>query len=123
MGFLVFLGLVAVVALILLVNAKSARRSGTQLTPAFDPGPTMADGLNLDWQIVYTDRDGETTTRTITVKSLHGEQWPKYAFAFCHLRKEPRHFNLYNIQKAVDARTGKSVPVTDHLLDWIRDHP
>ncbi|MDF1734934.1 MAG: hypothetical protein P1U37_06585 [Minwuia sp.] len=84
----------------------------------FDPGPTLRDGMNEDWRIEYVDRDDVQTTRTITVLSLHGEKYPKYIHAFCHLRQDHRHFNVYNIVTVTDA-AGHAVPVTRHLLDWL----
>ena len=84
----------------------------------FDPGPTLRDGMNEDWRIRYVDRDGEETSRTITVLALHGETHPKYIFAFCHLRQDHRHFNVYNVQAATDA-AGNKVPVTYQLLPWL----
>lgn len=88
-------------------------------TPRFDPGPSLADNLNLVWDIAYTDRNGESTERRITVRSLHGKRYPKFAFAFCHLRNEMRHFDLYSITRATEADTGFEVPVTYQLIPWI----
>ncbi len=87
----------------------------------FDPGPILADHLDMNWSIVYRDGQGNTSRRVITVQSLHGTKYPKYAYAYCHLRKEMRHFNLYNVVKAEDLESGEEVPVTNHLLDWIED--
>ncbi len=85
----------------------------------FDPGPMLADGLALEWDIVYRNREGQQSERRITVKSLYGNRYPKYVLAYCHLRREDRHFNLYNCIEARDVNTGDVVPVTNHLLKWL----
>ncbi len=103
-------------------SAKPAPVNPVKKSVPFDLGEVKASNLNMDWDITYEDRNGEITERRITVKSLHGERhYPKYAFAYCHLRKEPRHFNLYNIHEAYIGDTYQEVPVTYHLLDWIDD--
>lgn len=100
-------------------RAEPVSRNTTRKSDApFDPGPTLRDGMNEDWRIRYVDRDGEETSRTITVLALHGETHPKYIFAFCHLRQDHRHFNVYNVQAATDA-DGNKVPVAYQLLPWL----
>jgi len=85
----------------------------------FDPGPVLLDGLDLNWILCYFDKDDNETQRPITVKALHGEKYPKYIQAYCHLRKAPRFFNIYNIEEAIDAKTGELIPVLHGLLEWI----
>lgn len=112
--------------IVLLLGASAAalalfrRRDATALPVRdFDPGPMLADDLNLSWQIRYCDPTGRRTERQITVHSLFGERHPKYAYAHCHLRNDMRHFNLYNVEEATDVETGEVIPVTYGLLDWI----
>lgn len=120
------LGIVLALIVLLLVIQKK-RNATDDIAPSqtpvetFDPGPIIADDLSLDWDIRYIDRDGVVTDRRITVNSLHGSKHPRWATAFCHLRRDIRHFNLYNVDTAVDVDTGENIPVTYHLLDWIAD--
>ncbi|WP_339774225.1 hypothetical protein [uncultured Thalassospira sp.] len=93
----------------------------TTTPETFNPGPALRSGLNLIWDIEYADRDGVVTNRRITVKSLHGQKYPKFAKAWCHLRNEERHFDLYNIQSATEVLSGQQIPVTYQLLTFLND--
>lgn len=103
-------------------NAEGEENFGGPSKNRFDPGPCLADNLNLEWEISYTDRNGECTERRITVRSLYGKKYPKFVFAFCHLRNEMRHFDLYSISRAIEVDTGYHIPVTYQLIPWINDH-
>lgn len=85
----------------------------------FDPPPVVLDGLDLDWEILYRDREETVTRRRITVHALHGERYPRYIRAFCMTRRAERTFDVYRIVEAYDTRTREEVPVTYRLLDWI----
>ncbi|PJK29962.1 hypothetical protein [Minwuia thermotolerans] len=89
---------------------------------SFDAGPTLLGNLDAEWDIWYEDRNGRTSKRRITVRSLHGAKYPKYVRAWCHGRRDWRHFNLYNVRNAIDVETGEKVPVTRHLIDWLETH-
>lgn len=97
---------------------KALSRKKKRKGDGFDPGPLIRR-VNEDWNIVYKDRNGERTSRNISVKALYGDTYPKYAEAYCHLRREVRHFNLYNVMTATDVESGLPVPVTYHLLNWL----
>lgn len=111
------------------INAKLTAREGARPVrpgtrpepiedPRFDPGPRRTRAIG-DWDIVYVDRDGVITERRIAVRGLYGVPYPRYARAWCHLRRETRHFRLDRIDRATDVMTGAPVPVTAHLLDWV----
>lgn len=88
----------------------------------FDPGPLIRDNINSEWDIEYVDRDGVVTSRRITVKALYGKKYPKFAKAWCHLRQEERHFNLYNMETAIEVSSGRKVPVTYQLIEFLDSH-
>lgn len=100
---------------------EAVRRARSEIQ--FDPGPTILTDINVEWEIVYQDRDDEQTERRITVRSVHGSKYPKYIKAYCHLRNEERHFNLYNILKGKEAETGSPIPQrVNDIPAWINGH-
>lgn len=60
-------------------------------------GKVLVGNLALNWRIEYQDNNGVVTTRDIIVRELIGRKYPHYARAFCLLRKEVRHFQLYRM--------------------------
>jgi len=87
--------------------------------PDFDPGAALRQGIERDWHIHYMDRQGRKSRRRITVKSVHGEDYPRYIRAFCHLRHDNRFFAVAAISQAQDIATGLSVPLGSALLPWL----
>ena len=81
-----------------------------------DGGPVLASGLHYDAEIVYRDRGDVQTVRRITVQRLHGERdldtgwiYARYAFAWCHLRQDFRHFAVSRIEALTDPETGEVI--------------
>lgn len=90
-------------------------------TVEYDLGELRADGLNLTWVIEYEDAKGCETERRITVREVYcpaHANYPKYLRAYCHLRKEDRTFNVFNIVSAHDAETGEVVPLRSASRFW-----
>lgn len=76
--------------------------------------PWAGEGLLPDWlgealhanrpvEIVYFDKQGVRTRRTITPTQVFTANGVTYLVAFCHLRQEERQFRLDRIQAIVDA--------------------
>lgn len=111
-------------------SAWSARPPAPEPTPspaAYDPGPVLAKRLRYDAVIVYRDRDGEHTQRRVTVLALHGDRDRRTGFvyarvvqAFCHLRREPRHFVVSRVAALADPETGEVFEGVRDIARWLR---
>lgn len=77
-----------------------------------------------DYNIIYTDRNGYTTNRNISVNRAY-ENNGRYAVkAFCHLRDDFRSFIDDRIEKAVDISTGEIVGnVAKHAINKYAETP
>lgn len=69
--------------------------------------------------IHFTDRDGQQTQRTISVKSYSWANNPDDGsiWAFCHLRNAQHPFAFKQISKAVDTQTGEIIADLPHHLE------
>lgn len=91
--------------------------------PVRSPTEAMPQSLP-DLSIEYTDRDGSTTERDVTVLELVPEMGGGALRCWCHLRQDKRHFLLTGISKCRDP-SGKSIELWDFLrqrfLEQVRE--
>ena len=116
------------IAFILVVALPSRAKSSASKSGGFS---NFGDDLEvkytppkaLGWHITYISRNGDETERDIGVKQLLGypdQPYPRYLYAWCYLRKEHRHFNVYNIVDCID-EDGQEPPVTYKLIEWLKE--
>lgn len=94
--------------------------------PAPRPKPEIFD-LNRPAavRLLYTDANGEETTREVTVKSFSAQSWntdgrPSHMRGHCHLRNASRAFTLSRAAEAFDMQDGTQIP---DLAAWLLEQP
>lgn len=90
-------------------------------------GECFKEDLRDRLTIVYADRDGEVTTRTIEVREVWGKRgdvrgyaWVNWLYAWCELRQDMRHFNARNIQSIEEPGTRFDIK-GDRVQEWLAD--
>ena len=85
--------------------------------------PTFKDkvkteGSPLSGKIAYTysKPDGETTQRTVLLKSAYPTGQAQYLVGHCELRNEERTFAVDRMSAAVDLSTGREIPDVQQWL-------
>jgi predicted DNA-binding transcriptional regulator YafY len=70
-------------------------------------------------ELVYADRHGASTTRTVEAHGLHLTSRAGYLIGWCRLREAGRAFRLDRIEKAVISDEVAPERDLDPLLDWV----
>lgn len=87
--------------------------AGARIIPAFG-----------DYNITYTDQQGMTTNRDISVIRAFENRGRHAVSAYCHLREDQRTFVDERISRAVDTATGEIVrSVARHAIDKFSETP
>lgn len=70
-------------------------------------------------ELLYQDRHGASTTRTVEAHGLHLTQRSGYLIGWCRLRDAGRAFRLDRIEKAIVQDEIAPVRDVDPMLDWV----